>query len=154
GFNSPPAAPTAPVPPIGVPASVSVPPIAAPSPTSAPAVGSWDVQMYQCKPNDTLQSICKDKYLDVRYERALLAYNRNYMPGNTGIHNEPPVLQGGQQIMLPPMRILEQKYGAQIPNLTPVTAPTAPAAGAPLTQTSQSSPGTARLYTVQGPNEM
>lgn len=113
--------------------------------------------MHQCKPDDTLQKICQDTYHDVRYEKALLAYNRNYMPGNASIHNDPPALQAGQQIMLPPLRVLESKYGSLVPNLTPVAPPSipaAPAAQVPLTQTARSGPDTSRLYTVQGQGEM
>jgi hypothetical protein len=110
--------------------------------------------MYVCKADDTLQKICQDEYHDVRYERALLAYNRYYQPGNSGIHSDPPVLQAGQQVMLPPQRILEKKYGSLIPNLTPLATPAVRTAPAPVTATSRSSPDTARLYTVPPQGEM
>jgi hypothetical protein len=145
-------APLAPTPPtVSAPPAAAVPPIAVPPSSAAPEVTSWQVEAHVCKADDSILKVCQDKYHDPSYEKALLAYNRNYQPGGSGIHNDPPTLQPGQVLLLPPLAILEKKYHDLIPNLKPVAVPSAPTA--PALTTSQSSPGSARLYTVQANGE-
>lgn len=154
----PPAPAPAPIPPppVGAAPSVTVSPIVAPAPgpTTTVEVRSWEVEAHVCKPDDTFQKICRDKYNDVKYERALLAYNRSYQPSSFGIQSDPPALQSGQAVLLPPLRVLEEKYGAIIPNLSPVTRPAPrPGTPTPVLQTARSAPEGARMYTVQGKDE-
>jgi nucleoid-associated protein YgaU len=154
--------------PIGA-ASAAVPAIVAP-PSSAgvpvsnnPAVESFLEESLVCKPDDSLARICQEKYHDARYERALLMYNRSHPMAGAGIYSDPPALQGGQRIMVPPLNVLEKRYGNLIPGLSrntpapvaPVSTATPPAPPvpppAPAAWSSQASGF--RLYTVQSQNE-
>jgi hypothetical protein len=86
-------------------------------------------------------------------------YNRSHPMAGPGIYSDPPALQGGQRVMLPPLSVLEKRFGNVIPGLnrsappvpTPAPAPV-PASSAPSAWSSQASGF--RLYTVQAQNEM
>lgn len=122
-----------PMPPLGAPATADSPPIAvpvpsaavAPVPPSVSAVESYDEETYLCKANDTFKSISMEHYHTDIYDRALLLFNRNHPRANDAIRQEPPVMQAGQPVYIPPLRILEKQYSAAIPNHTPLAPGTA-----------------------------
>jgi nucleoid-associated protein YgaU len=135
GGSSLPAQPSAVAPPISVPgpanpppgaATLGVPPATNPGAAAlgVPPVGandsrviSFDEETYICKPNDTLASICRDRYHSDQYAQALLLFNRSHPMSAPGIRSEPPVLQAGQPVYIPPLEILQKRYPAgSIPN--------------------------------------
>lgn len=80
-----------------------------------PQVESYDEEVYRCKPNDTFRSISAALYLSDRYERALLLYNRNHPLASDAVRPDPPVLQAGQTVYVPPTWLLEKQYPTVIP---------------------------------------
>lgn len=175
GIRQPiPAAPAAPVAPpesfvqggrpIGTASGISAPPITVPAASSgarpplalAPQVESFDEEEYRVKQGDTFQAICTRFYQTDKYAPALLLFNRNHPLASPGVRQEPPALQPGQAIFLPPTRILEKRYGSAVPELPSPAAHTRGAAGE---RSSHASPGAAPApshpqYRVQGPDEM
>jgi nucleoid-associated protein YgaU len=149
-----------------VPAIVA-PPSPPPAPSS-PVVESFLEETHVCKSDDTLAKICQDKYHDARYQQALLMYNRSHPMAGAGIYSDPPALQAGQRVMMPPLSVLEKRYGqtmswlprqpapvaAAVPAPAAPVAPVAPVAPPPAPSASWSSQSAGfRLYTVQGQNE-
>lgn len=148
GTGTPANPPVAPVP-LAAPPTVASPPIPVSGPPAGapaaavvrppvfvdPRVESFDEETYVCKPSDTFQSICKDKYMTDKYANALLTFNRAHPLAADGIRNEPPVLKAGQPVYIPPMEILEKRYASLIPDLAPRAAsearPAVPAMSAP-----------------------
>jgi hypothetical protein len=119
----------------------------APTPVIVPAVApassepgditqavSYDVQPHICQPNDTFRSISQAYFQSDKYERALLAFNRNYPVIDEAVRQSLPALREGQKLFIPPARILEKYYSsligdaasagqtAQQPSLAPVPA--------------------------------
>jgi nucleoid-associated protein YgaU len=92
-------------------------------------VESFEEEAHTCKASDTLRSISEQYYNSAKYERALLLFNRNHPRASDAIRHDPPVLSAGQLVFIPPLRILESRYAAVIPELTPL--PAAPA-GSPV----------------------
>lgn len=88
---------------------------------------SYDEQTYRCKPNDTFRSISTQFYLSEKYERALLLFNRSHAMANDNIKHDPPILNPGQNVFIPQLKILEQRYASVIPDLTPLPPPAAAA---------------------------
>jgi hypothetical protein len=110
-------------------------------------VESWDEVTHVCKPNDSLESICDEQHYPRNYARALLLFNRDHQLAADGIRQEPPVLLPGQPVFIPPMPVLEKKYGHAIPGLTPLPpaaglAPAAGVGGAPRPEPGNAAPGT------------
>lgn len=151
--------------PIGTASGVSAPPITV-SPSgaraplaTAPQVESFDEEEYRVKQGDTFQAISTRFYHTEKYAPALVLFNRNHPLASPGVRQEPPVLQSGQAVFLPPTRILEKRYGTVVPELS---APTAPTGGAAGERSSNASPGVVApastpshpQYRVQGPDEM
>jgi nucleoid-associated protein YgaU len=148
--------------PAGTPAGASAPPITIPAsrgparPASrAPQVESYDEEEYRAKAGDTFQAISMQFYRTDRYAPALLLYNRSHPLGSLGVRQEPPVLQAGQPVFIPPTNILEKRHSAAVPDLTPLT----PGRGAPIPERrSNASPGAAAgsplQYRVPGEGEM
>jgi hypothetical protein len=102
----------------------SAPPIRVAAPVSnSPSVESYDEETFVCRGNDSFQTISQDRYQTDRYARALMLFNRDHPLANSAIKNDAPVLQSGQQVFIPPTRILEKYYAAAIDS----KAPTAPA---------------------------
>jgi hypothetical protein len=115
-------------------------------------VESYDEETYICKPGDTFASICNDKYQTSKYSQALLMHNRSHPVAADGIRSEPPVLQPGQPIYIPPSELLQKRYPALISGTAASPGPAA-AVGQPVgtgqpQATSWSNPGE-RTYTVQ-----
>jgi hypothetical protein len=73
----------------------------------APAVDSFDEDIHSCKPGDSYRSISQQFYLTDKYEKALQRYNRDY-PADRGA--DPALVQPGQRVRVPPIRVLMQKY--------------------------------------------
>ncbi len=162
-------------PPVGTPPAVSTPPIIAPSPplasvpplptasappaTLSPQVESFDEHAHFCRPGETMKSICEKFGYPEKYETALLLYNRSHAMTPDGIRHDPPILQPGQIVYVPQLKILEKRYPSSIPGLTPVT----PAAVVPVSGTQPPATGlpgqsgaisaTARMYRVRVPGE-
>jgi nucleoid-associated protein YgaU len=89
-------------------------------------VESYDEDTYTCKANETFRSISQAVYRTDAYDQALLLFNRNHPLANEAIKQNPPLLQAGQPIYIPPLQILRKYYAASIPdnnNLTPVRNP-------------------------------
>jgi hypothetical protein len=94
--------------------------VAVPSAVASGSIGtisqveSYDEETYSFKPGDTFRTISQAFYRTDKYERALLLFNRNHPLAADGIRLDPPVLQAGQSVYLPPSRILEKYYSAVI----------------------------------------
>jgi hypothetical protein len=102
-------------------------------PAPAPLVESFDEETYRCKPGDTFESICEAKYLSSKFAQALLLFNRNHPLAAPGLLQNPPVLEVGQAVYVPPAGILQRRYPAAVKDLSPLptggTPAPAPAAG-------------------------
>jgi LysM domain len=127
--------PVHPLPPVGTQTTAVTPPIPTPVPSrppvsQVPQVDSYDEQSYHCKPGDTLTSLSSQYYNSDKYDQALLLFNREHPMASDGIRQDPPVLQPGQVVFIPQMKILEKRYADKIPGLVPV-APTAPVVAVP-----------------------
>jgi hypothetical protein len=72
-------------------------------------VDSYDEETYLVQPNETIESI-SDKKLSKKYAQALLLFNRNHPRPAPGLWKDPPVLQPGEPIYIPPAHILEKHY--------------------------------------------
>lgn len=91
-------------------------PMPAPIAVSDPRVESFDEQTHVCQAADTLQAISTRYYQNSRYERALLMFNRSHPQASKGLFNDPPVLQPGQAIFIPPVSILMKKFASYVPD--------------------------------------
>lgn len=118
-----------------------------PVPPVTPQVEAYDELIYRCKQGDTFQSISSTYYQSDKLAKALLTFNRSHPRGSDGMRQEPPVLQPGDMVFIPPQRILERKYGASIPDHVPLppvpvaaSPPIAPPASAPLAPPAASAP--------------
>jgi len=107
--------------PLGAPLP-AVSPIVAPALTpsaassGSPQVESYDEDTYTCKANETFRSISQAVYRTDAYDQALLLFNRNHPLANEAIKQNPPLLQAGQPIYIPPLQILRKYYAASIPD--------------------------------------
>jgi nucleoid-associated protein YgaU len=149
-----------PIPPLGAPATGTSPPIRVPvapdfarAPAAAPPtttqVDSYDEETYLCKAADTFESISTQFYHSPKYAQALLLFNRAHPRRAAALWNDPPQLQDGQPIYIPPLRILERQYGHTIPDVRPLPPVTIPARPGAATGTSLSTPRTGPQYTVR-----
>jgi hypothetical protein len=155
------------------PSSVGSANAAAPSQDPAvrqPQVDSYDEETYSCKPNDTFRAISQDFYRTDKYERALLLFNRNHPLATDAVRKDPPALQPGQPVYVPPARILEKYYASAITDLPAPPSSPGPSAGAETlpairpasTPAAPSIPANGtklavakeKLYRVQGDGEM
>lgn len=111
------------VPPLGTPATTGSAPIPVPVPpatTTVPMVESYDEEMYPCKAEDSFDSICERFYHAKKYAQALVLFNRDHPRGADGVCKDPPTLAAGQVVYLPPLWVLERRYGQAIPDHTPL----------------------------------
>jgi hypothetical protein len=112
------------------------------APTSSVSVSSqveaYDELTYRCKADDDFNKISQQFFQSPKYAKALQLFNRNHPRASDALLHDPPNLSG-QQVYIPPLRILEKYYGSAIadykplpavapPPLTPGAAP-APAPG-------------------------
>jgi hypothetical protein len=91
-----------------------------------PRVESYDEETYICKAGDTFPGISTCYYYTDKYALALLRFNRNHPLAAVGIAQEPPVLQAGQPVYIPPLRILEKQYLSVSADPNPITQVGAP----------------------------
>jgi hypothetical protein len=106
---------------------VTSPPIAIPAgPTAAaaaqvkPQVESFNERRYICQPTDTdFAAVSKQNYNSEKYGQALMLYNRDHPVGRAAVQ-QGLQLQPGAEVYVPPLYVLESKYGNAIPNLTPL----------------------------------
>jgi nucleoid-associated protein YgaU len=177
-------APSAPMsgatPPIGTPPTAVTPPIAVPTPggpvtprvepassppaAAAPKVEVFDEETYLCQPGDTFDKISQAHYHTENYAKALLQFNIDHPLANDKVRRNPPVLEPGQAVYIPPTRILESRYGAfYIPGYKPAQQQSAaPGSALPARNdhSANASPGVAAntsavypQYRVQGQGE-
>ncbi len=182
----PPASVTTP-PPVGAPPTGNSAPIRMPTATASAGNGpakvqSYDTETHSCKPGEnTFADLSKSLYGSDKYAPALLLFNREHPLVGDSFRDSAPRLKPGQQVVVPPLWVLEQPRYANPPpepraSVAPpsrpaaVTAPPAPAAppsvpavAAPTPTPSlfnnSSPPKTAavsgsRVYTVRGNGEM
>jgi hypothetical protein len=119
--------------PVGAVPTVSTPPIAVPQPGAAsprassaapPPVESFDEEVYRCQPGDTFDKISAAHYHTEGYAQALLMFNRDHPLASGAIRRDPPQLDPGQLVYIPPTRVLEARYRTLIPRLpAPAEAP-------------------------------
>jgi hypothetical protein len=130
--------------PIAAPVSAATIPIRVSPPANAPQslaalqpeVDAYDEETYSVRPNDSFQSIALDKYQSDRYSRALWLFNRDHPLATASVKSDPPILQVGQEVYIPPTRILDRYYAAAISqSVTPVATNFANAAVSETTTT-------------------
>lgn len=120
-------------------AALSVPPAGA----NDSRVISFDEETYICKPNDTLAGICRERYHSEQYVQALTLFNRSHPMAAAGIRSDPPVLQAGQPVYIPPAEILQKRCPAGAnggPINPPTSFPSGPQGGTMPTPTAPSNP--------------
>jgi nucleoid-associated protein YgaU len=161
------APPVRPLPPVGATPMASTPPISVPGPGGAarppvsrePQVESFDEEVYRWKPGDTFERISEQFYHTNKYAQALMLFNRTHPLAAQGVLHNPPALQVGQSVFIPPLSILEKRHSAAIPELTPVQVPPLPATerrvnSSPATTTSTPKPAApltpGQKYRVRG----
>jgi nucleoid-associated protein YgaU len=81
---------------------------------ASPQVESYDEDTYAIKANDTFGKISQAVYQTDQYERSLMLFNRSHPLASNALREDPPVLQAGQAVYIPPVRILEKYYGAPV----------------------------------------
>jgi hypothetical protein len=107
----------APMPAVNPIVAPTVPVAAASAAAGPPQVESYDEDTYTCKANDTFRSVSQAVYQTDAYDQALLLFNRNHPLANDSIKQNPPQLQAGQPIYIPPLRILRKYYAASTPEV-------------------------------------
>src|SRR5262249_27458978 len=88
-------------------------------------------EMYRLKPGDTFAKISVTHFNSDKYAKALERFNVNHPQANDNMRLDPPRLEPGQLIYIPPAYILEKRYGAATipgykPQSDPGAAPEAP----------------------------
>jgi nucleoid-associated protein YgaU len=116
------AMPTASTPPIAVPSPSSAPAPRAPVPTT-PRVESYDEELYRVKPGDTLEKISRDHFNTDKYAEALKRWNMNHPQASDKMRADPPQLETGQVLYIPPAYMLEKRHGKLIPGWKPPAEP-------------------------------
>ena len=106
-------------PPLGAPSPAASPSISVLAPPAAPLslnpqVESYDEDTYTCKAKDTFGTISQAVYHTDQYGQALQLFNRNHPLAGAALRQDLPVLQAGQPVYIPPVRILEKYYGAPV----------------------------------------
>jgi hypothetical protein len=120
---------------IGVAPTASTPPITVPSPGAAlssrpaapitPQVDSWDEETYRIKAGDTFARISAGHFNTDKYAKALERWNANHPQASDNLRADPPILEAGQVIYIPPAYMLEKRYASFIPGFKPRTENTA-----------------------------
>jgi hypothetical protein len=133
------AAPTATTPAISVPVPGSITTTRPATPTR-PQVESWDEETYRVKPGDTFDQISMAHFNTKNYGDALRRFNVTHPQATERMRADPPNLEAGEFIYIPPAYILEKRHGVA---LIPGYKPQSEAASANDTpRTSNSSPRT------------
>jgi nucleoid-associated protein YgaU len=136
-----------------------VPSLPANTSSSNPQVESYDEDTYTCKGSETFRAVSQAVYQTDAYDQALLLFNRNHPLANDSIKQNPPLLQPGQPIYVPPLRILRKYYAAAIPDVKDTgISPQTPTAIRPVTlappMAGTAPAAAARTYRVGGNGEM
>jgi hypothetical protein len=80
-------------------------------PSNQPRVKQYTVQTIITLPQDrSFEDLSRRLYNDPHYAQALLQFNRNMPNAPPNLQQDPPVLQPGTSIMVPPQEILEKTY--------------------------------------------
>jgi nucleoid-associated protein YgaU len=91
-----------------------------------PQVESWDEETYRIKAGDNFARISAAHYNTDKYAKALERFNVNHPQAGEHMRMDPPRLEAGQLVYIPPAYILEKRYGkAFIPGFKPQAEPTA-----------------------------
>lgn len=137
------------VPPIGAPPRADSPPIAIPGQSPAasaaplvPQVESYDEETHICRAGESFESISEQHYHTRKYDRALLAFNRNHPRAPDAVRLEPPQVVDGMPVFIPPARILDRQA-------TPASGVVPAAASMP----QAAAPSAEPAYRVRRPNE-
>jgi hypothetical protein len=100
-------------------------------------VESYDEEAYRLKPGDTFAKISAAHFNTDKYAKALERFNVNHPFATDNMRLDPPRLDSGQLVYIPPAYILEKRYATTIPGYKPSADP----AGAPeAPRTSKASP--------------
>lgn len=81
-----------------------------------PQVKNFNVQSVTTEPGDTSFTALSQRLFNTdKYGQALLQFNRDNNPlAGSGILQDPPRLEAGQKVFVPPTDILESRYGTLI----------------------------------------
>jgi nucleoid-associated protein YgaU len=111
-----------PVPPAPLPESVQ-PAAVKPTPTPKPqlASDSFLEEEYRIRAGDSFELLSRRFYYSEKYGEALRQYNRDYPIASANLRQDPPRLTPGTVVWIPPMRVLERRYAALLPDVKPVT---------------------------------
>ena len=132
----------------------TVPPVAIGGATALPSVRSTTPDVVESLPGETdFTQLSKRLYGTDKYANALLAFNRKYHGGVTNGESflrDPPMLNQGQQVLNPPVNLLERDFGTLINN-APAANPTIPTIkNAPALNLSKPSPIAPDIAPVSG----
>jgi hypothetical protein len=131
---------------------------ARPTAPPAPTRDSYLEEQHRWRPGDNFAAVSQQYYSTDKYAAALQKYNRDYPLATREMRQNPPAVNPGQVVWVPPARILERDYAADIGGLTPV-APVVPTSR-PAVEAVPPPPGLAnsgfgnpagQLYRVRGP---
>ncbi len=111
-------------------------------PVIVPEVDSWDEEIYVWRQDDTFPAVSLAKYQTEVYAQALFEFNRAHPQRPDGMRRNPQVVQPGQRIFIPPIRVLMKEHAAAIP------------AGAHRADAAPPPEGGERTYRVGGNGEM
>lgn len=95
--------------------------------SATPQVESYDEETYLCRANESFENVSLRFYNSKNYAQALMLFNRNHPRAANTLWKDPPVLQEGQQVYIPPVRILEKQYGGNIAGNKPIIPAAQPA---------------------------
>jgi hypothetical protein len=87
-------------------------------PLATPTVISYDESVYVCAPGDTYAGISRKFYSSAAYAAALQLYNRNHWQASKRMKQDGELVPG-EQLFVPPIRVLEEKHGNKIPTAAP-----------------------------------
>ena len=181
-----PAASSLTVPPVGAPPAANSAPIKVPVAPAAAASGgakvqSYDTETHTCKPGEnSFADLSKTLYGSEKYAPALLQFNRENPLVGDSFRDSSPRLKPGQQVVVPPVWVLEEPRYATPPPASrasaeparppaPVAPPRAPAAPPSVPAVAAPAPNPApannpapktaaaagpRVYMVRGNGEM
>ena len=131
-------APTATTPPIAVPGP-GTGSTARPAAPTTPQVESYDEETYRIKAGDSFDRISVAHFNTDKYAKALERWNASHPQAHDNLRSNPPLLEPGQALFIPPAYMLEKRYGSLVPGYKP-SAPAQPAPTNDAGRTSNSSP--------------
>jgi hypothetical protein len=93
---------------------------------ATPTAKDYEVKIYYCKADDRdFTELAKRECLSANYAQALLRFNRDDNRVHPNLRQDPPRLEPGVPVRIPPLSVLEERYPHLIQGLKPMT--TAPA---------------------------